>query len=162
MTYNPNQIDTDRNNIGDACEALPAVPRELKVASSDHGVSLFWKVNPEPNILGYNVYRKTPAKPYFVRVGSAFPTVLEASYELNPCIDSSEYKVSAVNFFLRESAYSKVFQVFDSDGDGICDASNAQARSWSMYLLWLFLVLLMLVAFWVFYRRWNLLKKKTA
>lgn len=153
-TPNPDQRDADLNFIGDACEGLPVVPKGFAVNFQNGFPKFSWYANNEGNLLGYNIYRKTPAKPYYVRLDEPYPTVLQPNFTDSLCVDSSEYMVTAVNIYLRESAYSKVIQIFDSDGDGICDTSNSQPRNWNTYLLWFMLLFLLFILF-MAYRRWG-------
>ncbi len=153
-TPNSDQKDADLNFIGDACESLPALPQSINVSFLDSALHLSWKAKNGQNILGYNIYRKTPTKPYLVRLGDSYPTVLESHFTDSHCLDSAKYRITTVNIYLRESGYSKALQIFDSDGDGICDATNNQTRSCNTYLLWLAILLLLLILLMV-YRRWT-------
>jgi hypothetical protein len=151
-TPNPDQKDADRNFIGDACEQFPEIPKNVKVSFKNGHTEFSWEKNPEKNILGYNIYRKTPDKPYFIRMEAPFPTVLENKYLDSLCADQAEYKITAVNFYLRESADSDIIQVYDSDGDGVCDSSESQQRNWQTYIL-LFLVFFLLFVIIAVYQR---------
>lgn len=76
----------------------PSAPTGLAAALAfPHHVRLSWNANPEPNILGYNVYRNTSSKGTFTRIN---PSPVTATSFLDTTVAAGTtyyYKVSAVN-----------------------------------------------------------------
>lgn len=75
----------------------PSAPVELVAIPLKEGIELNWRKNPEPDILGYNVYRRKPGEKEFKRLNeSPLPreTYLDTKVELG---QDYEYAVTAVD-----------------------------------------------------------------
>jgi hypothetical protein len=120
FTHNPQQIDANRNNIGDACEKPSKMPVDLNGRVGDNGAVLNWTSDgSDTNIVGYNVYRKTSKDGTFKRLTTSYPTTLTTDYTDSSVIneeavDDLYYSVTAVNFYMDESPFSKAVALKDS------------------------------------------------
>lgn len=123
-TANADQLDSDFDFIGDACEVQPPSPKRFVVYFSNSGTHLSWDGSADHNILGYNIYRKTLHKPYFVRLVASYPSVLEPAFIDSLSSDSTLYMITTVDIYMQESIPSEIIAVYDRDGDGRCDTSS--------------------------------------
>jgi fibronectin type 3 domain-containing protein len=76
---------------------LPSAPVGLVAIPLKEGMELSWRKNPEPDLLGYNIYRRMPGEPQF-KVLNESPltkeTYLDTRVELGK---EYEYAVKAVD-----------------------------------------------------------------
>ncbi len=72
LDANPDQRDTDRDQIGDACAALMNAPVGFTVWRQGDAINLSWK--PDPRAIGYAVYRRVEGENDFSYVGSTYPS----------------------------------------------------------------------------------------
>jgi fibronectin type 3 domain-containing protein len=91
----------------------PSAPVELVAIPLKEGMELSWRKNPEPDLLGYNVYRRMPGEPQFEMLNESpltKETYLDTHVELGK---EYEYTVKAVDNSPRrnESAASEEVRV---------------------------------------------------
>ena len=91
----------------------PSAPVELVAIPLKEGMELSWRKNPEPDLLGYNVYRRMPGEPQFEMLNESpltKETYLDTHVELGK---EYEYTVKAVDNSPRrnESAPSEEVRV---------------------------------------------------
>ena len=77
----------------------PAAPAGLRAVAYSGVVDLTWDANAEPDLLGYNVYRKAPGATEFDRVPLNPRVVVGASYRDQGLVDLKRYayRVTAVD-----------------------------------------------------------------
>lgn len=80
----------------------PAAPVGLRVQAFDGGVDLFWQPSTEPDLRGYNIHRKDPDAPAFVKVNSL--PVLGTQFRDTGLTNGLQYcyKIAAVDDALNE------------------------------------------------------------
>ena len=99
-------MDMDQNYIGDVDDTGPRTPQKMYFDGNEEKVILKWHPNPEPNVIGYNVYRKPPQEKIFKRQSLSYPTVIDPEFSYLGAVEGTAYKISAVNIYLKESALS--------------------------------------------------------
>jgi hypothetical protein len=91
----------------------PSAPRGLVAIPLKEGIELNWRKNPEPDILGYNIYRRKPGEKEFQKLNES--PVPEVTYlDTNVVLQQEyEYAVTAVDNSPRrnESARSEEVRV---------------------------------------------------
>jgi hypothetical protein len=92
----------------------PSPPTGLVAAVQKDGVALRWAPNPEPDIAGYNLYRREKAEKAFVKIN---PHLITENYFLDRGADPRKtyvYRLTAVDTSPahNESEFSKEVEVF--------------------------------------------------
>lgn len=93
-TYNPDQLDSDRDRIGDACSSLPAEPAGLDADVGSDEVRLSW--TPVDEVEGYTVYRVTDDEGT-TYLGDAWPSTEGTGFVDPDPREDATYLVHAVN-----------------------------------------------------------------
>ncbi len=91
----------------------PSAPTELMAIPLKGGIELHWKMNPEPDILGYNVYRRKHGEEEFQRLNES-PVPKDTYLDTDVVLQQEyEYAVTAVDNSPRrnESARSEEVSV---------------------------------------------------
>jgi fibronectin type 3 domain-containing protein len=91
----------------------PLAPVELVAVPLKMGVELNWRGNREPDLLGYNVYRRKPGEKEFIRLNES-PVTKQTYLDTGVVLDQEyEYAVTAVDKSVRrnESPYSEEVRV---------------------------------------------------
>lgn len=81
QTPNPDQVDSDGDALGDACESPQAA--DLILSQDGDTVSLSWK-GATKDSLGFNIYRETIKEPAPVLVGQGFPSTTGLEFADTP------------------------------------------------------------------------------
>ena len=92
-------------------QAPPSPPSGVVGVFQQGGAALRWVENPEPDIAGYNLYRKEEGETAFRKIN---PQLIKEAYFLDRTADpkkSYTYRVSAVDSSGKESDYSKDAEV---------------------------------------------------
>jgi len=92
----------------------PTPPRGLVAAFQEDGVALRWNENPEPDVAGYDVYRRAEGEESFRKIT---PSLIKEPYFLDRTADLQKtytYRLKAVDSFLspNESDFSQDAEVF--------------------------------------------------
>lgn len=93
-TYNPDQLDSDRDRIGDACGGLPAEPVNLEAAAGSDEVRLTW--SPVDGVEGYAVYRVTDDEGT-TYLGDSWPSTAGTEFVDTEAKEDASYLVHGVN-----------------------------------------------------------------
>ena len=91
----------------------PSAPVELVAIPIKEGIELHWRTNREPDILGYNVYRRKPGEKEFQRLNEA-PLSKDTYLDTNVVLEQEyEYVITAVDNSARrnESPHSEEVRV---------------------------------------------------
>jgi len=128
LTYNPDQLDADRNWIGDACADPPVTPASLRARLKNGAPLVEWTASEEDKVIGYNVYRRRAGETDFTRLGRSYPTTLAPVFVDESCSGETIYTVTAVDLYLNESdrveSVSACACEGDCDGNGTVDVSE--------------------------------------
>ncbi len=91
----------------------PSRPRNLTLAEGPEGVRLVWDPNPEPDLLGYFVYRSLHPKAGYIRLNATPLTTITYVDKTSPPHTTFYYAVSAVDSSPRrnESDLSEPVQI---------------------------------------------------
>jgi fibronectin type 3 domain-containing protein len=91
----------------------PPAPVGLVAIPLKEGIELNWRRNREPDLLGYNVYRREPGEKEFIRLNES-PVTKQTYLDTGVVLDQEyEYAVTAVDKSVRrnESPYSEEVRV---------------------------------------------------
>ena len=91
----------------------PSAPVELMAIPIKEGIELHWRTNREPDILGYNVYRRKPGEKEFQRLNET-PLSKDTYLDTDVVLEQEyEYVVTAVDNSARrnESPHSEEVRV---------------------------------------------------
>lgn len=118
LTTNSDQIDINRNYIGDACEAPPGVPSELSAEVEADGIVLNWSPPEGDGVDGYAVYRLDPGDRTYRYIGE-FPSTRDTSFKDTDAAPDEAYLyvVRAVNRYGAEGPASA--PAFAGDGGSL-------------------------------------------
>ena len=86
---------------------LPLPPTGLVVAFQEGGVALRWNENPEPDIAGYDIYRKEEGETTFRKIN---PQLIKEPYFLDTTANPKKsylYRLKAMNASTKESEFSQ-------------------------------------------------------
>lgn len=86
-------------------DVKPAPPQGIMAGTVDPGVGIDWSPNSEPNLLGYNVYKRNARGGYDRLTRSP---IADTHYYDKGGVAGNVYAVSAVNGYGTESAYTEV------------------------------------------------------
>jgi len=104
---NVDQVDVNRNGIGDACEVPPSPPQNLTASNEAGGVILRWEPPAEADIVGYVIERSDPETLTLMTEFGPYPTVPGTAttyFDRTPQQTGSYvYQVRAVNWAGYES-----------------------------------------------------------
>jgi hypothetical protein len=108
LVSNADQADRNRDYIGDACQRPPAAPGGLSATREGQAVQLIWSASPEPNVVGYNLYRQLEGETKFRFLGSDWPSGVDTTFmDADRAADASaSYVVAAVNRYGYESSWT--------------------------------------------------------
>ncbi|MGA2954276.1 MAG: hypothetical protein ABSF48_00960 [Thermodesulfobacteriota bacterium] len=90
---------------------LPLPPTGLVVAFQEGGVALRWNENPEPDIAGYDTYRKEEGETTFRKIN---PQLIKEPYFLDTTASSKKsytYRLKAVDTSRKESEFSQEAEI---------------------------------------------------
>ena len=90
---------------------IPSPPTGLLVAFQEGGAALRWNENPEPDIAGYDIYRKEEGETTFRKIN---PQLIKEPYFLDPTANPKKsylYRLKAMNASTKESEFSQEVQV---------------------------------------------------
>lgn len=107
LVPNSQQIDVNRNYIGDACEAPPAAPSGLIAVADEEGVKLTWSAPQGDGIDAYALYRLDPGETTYRYLGD-FPTTRDTAYSDTDATPGQAYTyvVRALNRYGLEGSPS--------------------------------------------------------
>lgn len=103
--------DSDQLSFKPIDTFAPSAPDPVSIASANGTISLFWPTSPEPDVIGYNVYRAGSAKPSnddWKKLNDQPLTAVTFRDDLVVIDQTYFYYVTAIDRFKNESARSRV------------------------------------------------------
>jgi len=94
--------------LSDEVSTIPAIPKNLRIFGQQITIDIYWSPNGDPDIAGYNLYRRTSSESLFTRMNI---NLLTDTFYFDTDVWGDKiyyYKISSVDIDDHESQFSQV------------------------------------------------------